>query len=298
MTKKSIKLSKADISFTVINYVILAFALVIVLYPLWFILIASISDPSLVTLGKITFLPKGITFLGYETVLEYSDVWLGFKNSIIYTVLFAIISTSLTVSSGYVLSRKDLVGRNFFTAMFMVCMFFNGGLIPTYLVVRRLGMIDTIWAVILPNCVWVYNMIIARTFFVTTIPAELYEASQLDGCSNFRFFFRIVIPLSTAIIAVIALFYTVAQWNAYFDAMIYIKTKDLYPLQIFLRNILLMNSVDSSVLGDSSSMDAKQNLADTLKYVLIIISSVPMFIVYPFVQKYFVQGVMIGAVKG
>lgn len=293
-----IRRSKADVTFTVINNTLLGLVLLIILYPLWFILIASISDPNLVNLGKVIFLPKGITSAGYEKVFEYKDVWMGFRNSLFYTVLFTVIATFLTVSSGYVISRKDLVGRKALTTFFMICMFFNGGMIPTYMVVRSLHMVDTIWAVIIPNCVWVYNMLIARTFFSTSIPDEMLEASQIDGCSNLRFFFTIVVPLSTAIIAVEVLFYAVAQWNSYMDALIYLKTKDLYPLQIHLRNILLMNSVDSTIIGDASAMDERQRLADMLKYVLIIVSSVPMFIVYPFVQKYFVKGVMIGAVKG
>lgn len=293
-----IRRSKADVTFTIVNNGLLGLVLIIILYPLWFILIASISDPNLVNLGKVIFLPKGITTAGYEKVFEYKDVWMGFRNSLFYTVLFTVIATFLTVSSGYVISRKDLVGRKLLTTFFMVCMFFNGGMIPTYMVVRSLHLVDTIWAVIIPNCVWVYNMLIARTFFATSIPDELLEASQIDGCSNLRFFFTIVVPLSTAIIAVEVLFYAVAQWNSYMDALIYLKTKDLYPLQIHLRNILLMNSVDSTIIGDASAMDERQRLADMLKYVLIIVSSVPMFIVYPFVQKYFVKGVMIGAVKG
>ncbi|MDL2232277.1 carbohydrate ABC transporter permease [Ruminococcaceae bacterium OttesenSCG-928-L11] len=296
--KSHINNSRADRVFNFFNYIVLALVLVGVLYPLWYILIASISDPNLVTLGKVTLYPKGVTFAGYKKVLEYRDVWIGFRNSIFYTVAFTALSTALTVSSGYVLSRKDLVGRKLLTGFFMVCMFFNGGLIPTYMVVRSLGMIDTVWAVIVPNCVWVYNMLIARTFFSTTLPDEMLEATQIDGCTNLRFFFRFAIPLSPSIIAVIALFYAVAQWNSFFDALVYLKTKDLYPLQIHLRNILLMNSVDSSVVGDAASMDERQRLADMLKYVLIIVSSTPMFILYPFVQKYFVKGVMIGAVKG
>ncbi len=299
-TKSSnkIAMSSADKAFNIGNTIILTVVLLLVLYPLWFILIASISDPNLVTLGKITFYPKDITFAGYERVFEYEDVWTGFRNSFFYTIGYAGIGTVLTVTAGYVLSRKDLVGRKFILSIFMVCMFFNGGLIPTYMVISDLNMIDTVWAVIIPNCVWVYNILIARTFFSTTIPDELLEASRLDGCSNIKFFAKIVVPLSPAIIAVIILFYAVAQWNSFFDAMIYLKDKDLFPLQVHLRNILLMNSVDGSMLGDASSMDERQRLADMLKYVLIIVSTTPMFIVYPFVQRFFVKGVMIGAVKG
>lgn len=298
MATNKIHHAKADTIFNALNYFLMGIILLIVLYPLWFILIASISDPNLVNLGKVTWWPKGFTTMGYEKVFEYKDVWMGFRNSFFYTVAFTLIATALTVSSGYVISRKDLIGRKALTTFFMICMFFNGGMIPTYMVVSNLKMIDTVWAVIIPNCVWVYNMLIARTFFVTSIPDELLEASQIDGCTNLRFFFTIVVPLSPAIIAVLVLFYAVAQWNSFFDALLYIKSKELYPLQIHLRNILLMNSVDSAVIGDAAAMDERQRLADMLKFVLIIISCVPMFVVYPFVQKYFVKGVMIGAVKG
>lgn len=297
--KKSnaVKLSRSDLIFNIINYIILSLTLLIVIYPIWFIVIASVSNPAMVTLGKVTFLPKGFTLEGYEKALEYRDIWIGFRNSIIYTILSTLIGTAITITAGYVISRKDLVGRKAFLFFFMLTMFFSGGLIPTYIVVDKLGLVNTIWSVFLPSCVSVYNMMIARTFFRTTIPDELLEAAQIDGCSNIRFFFTIVIPLSKAVIAVIILYYAVAEWNSFFNALIYLKKRELYPLQIHLRNILLLNSVDASMLSDASSAE-RQNVADMMKYVLIIVSCIPMFILYPFIQKYFVKGVMIGSVKG
>ncbi len=298
MKNSKVALSKSDIVFNIINYSLLTIILLMVIYPLWFVLIASVSDPNKVALGQALLFPSGFTMEGYRKALEYKDIWVGFKNSGIYTVLGAFISTAFTISAGYVMSRKDLVGKKIILLYIMIPMFFNGGLIPTYLVVREVGMIDTIWALIIPNAVWVYNLLICSTFFKTTIPDELLEACQIDGGNNMFFFFKIVIPLSQAIIAVMVLFYAVAQWNGFFDALIYLRKRELFPLQIHLRNILLMNSVDSSVMGDASTMDARQRLADMLKYVLIVVSCVPMFLLYPFVQKYFVTGVMIGAVKG
>lgn len=292
------KASRSDVIFNIFNYSILSLVLIAVLYPLWFIVIASISDPNLVTLGKVLFLPKGVTMEGYKRVFTYTQVWTGFQNSVKYTVLYTLISTYLTLIGGYFISRKDIFGHKIITALFMFTMFFGGGLIPTYLVVDRLNMVNTMWAVIIPGAVSVYNMIIARSFFQTSIPAELQEAASLDGCNNIRYFFSIVIPLSTTVIAVLALFHSVAQWNAYFDAMIYLSDQSKAPLQIVLRDILIMNTVDSSMVTDAASMDERQRISDMLKYVLIIISSLPMFMLYPFIQRYFVKGVMIGSVKG
>ena len=300
MAKHSTKIKKAraDLIFDCVNYFLLSLVLVAVIYPLWFVLIASFSDPSYVSTGKVLFWVKGFTLEGYQKALSYTDIWTGFRNSIFYTLAGATISTAFTCGVGYMLSRRDLVGRGFFTAFFMICMFFTGGLIPTYMVVRDVGLTNTIWALLVPNSVWVYNLFICRTFFKTTIPDELLEASQIDGCNNLRFFFSIVVPLSTATIAVQFLFYGVAQWNDYFQAMIYLRKTELYPLQIHLRNILIANTVDSSMTDDAETVDAKQRIADMLKYVLIIVSTVPMLVLYPFLQKYFVKGVMIGAVKG
>ncbi len=296
--KNKLKLSGSDLVFTIANYLILTVVLLAVLYPLWFILIASISNPDQVATGKVLLLPKGVNFDGYDRVFSYSQVWRGFANSLLYTALYVVISTYLTLTGGYFLSRKDVIGNRVMTGFFLFTMFFGGGLIPTYLIVDGLKMTDTMWALIIPGSVSVYNMIITRSFFLSSLPSELREAATIDGCGNLRFFFAIALPLSTTIIAVLALFHAVAQWNAYFDAMIYIRDKNKAPLQIVLRNILIMNTVDTGVVDDAASVDARQRIADLLKYVLIIVASVPMLLLYPFIQRYFVKGVMIGAVKG
>lgn len=298
MFKHFRRASRDDKVFIVINYLILTLVLAAVLYPLWFIVIASFSDPNQVTLGKVLFWPKGASLEGYKKVFEYEQVWTGFKNSVIYTTLYTIIATYLCLIGGYFLSRTDVIGHKFITMFFLFTMFFSGGMIPTYLVVDGLRMTNTMWAVIIPGAVSVYNMIITRSFFQTNIPGELLEAARIDGCSNIRFFYSIAVPLSTTIIAVLALFHAVAQWNAFFDAMIYLRDHRLNPLQIVLRDILIMNTVDSSMVIDAASMDERQRVADMLKYVLIIVATLPMFILYPFIQKYFVRGVMSGAVKG
>ena len=289
-----IRRSATDITFNTVNNILLGLVLIAILYPLWFILIASISDPNLVTLGKITFYPKGITLAGYKKVFEYKDVWTGFRNSFIYTVTFTIIATSLTVSSGYVISRKDLVGRKLLTTFFMICMFFNGGMIPTYLIIQKLGMLNKIWALVLPSAISTYNMIIMRTFFENTIPNELIEAAALDGCNDITTFFRIVLPLSGAVFAVMALFYGVAQWNSWFPALLYIRDRSLYPLQMILREVLIQSDI-GNMAGSTGDVEV---IGDGLKYATMVVSTLPIMCLYPFLQKYFVAGVTIGAVKG
>ena len=286
--------------FAVFNTIGLILLSIVFIVPVWHAAMGSISDPLKLSASTGLILgPLGEPTLGgYRLVMQNNSILSSYMNTLIYVVCATAFGTLLTILAAYVMSRKNLYFKSIIIFIVTFTMIFNGGLIPTYMVVSNLKMIDTVWAVIIPNCVWVYNMLIARTFFVTSIPDELLEASQIDGCTNLRFFFTIVVPLSPAIIAVLVLFYAVAQWNSFFDALLYIKSKDLYPLQIHLRNILLMNSVDSAVIGDAAAMDERQRLVDMLKFVLIIISCVPMFVVYPFVQKYFVKGVMIGAVKG
>lgn len=291
--------SREDKIFDFFNYLILTLFLLVVLYPLYFIVIASFSDPNQVNAGKVWLIPKDITLEGYERIFNDSNIWLGYRNTIFYTVMGTIINVVLTLTSAYALSRKDLYGRNFFMGMMVFTMMFGGGLIPRYLLIKDLGMLDTVWAMIIPNAVGVWNVIISRTFFQTTIPDELFEAATIDGCSNTRFFTRIVLPLSPALIAVMVLFYGVGHWNAFFDAMIYLKNSKLYPLQLILRDILIKNEMQSQMLmEDAETVAAQQRIAETIKYGVIIVASVPVMILYPFLQKYFVKGVMIGAIKG
>ena len=291
-----------DKVFKVFNYSFLTLAMVVVLYPLIYIISASISDPAAVNSGKMWLLPKDITFEGYRLIFQNSDIWRGYLNTIIYTLLGTSINLAVTLPAAYALSRQDFVGRNVFTGIFVLTMFFEGGLIPTYLVVKGLGLIDTIWAMVLPNAAAIWNIVIARVFFQSTVPRELEEASIIDGASNFQLFFKVVLPLSAPIIAVMALFYGVGHWNSYFDALIYLKDRDMYPLQMILREILVLQEMASQNSSMTQSMaevmHSKQQLAAIIKYGVMLVSALPIIIVYPFLQRFFVQGVMIGSLKG
>lgn len=297
--KKQTKIgrTRADVMFDVINYLVLTLAFLVVLYPLYFIVIASISDPASVYAGKVLWAPIRPTFEGYERIFSYKSLYIGYRNTIIYTMVGTTISATVTVLAAYALSRKDLMGRNMMMMGVMITMVFSGGLIPSYLLVRNLHLYNTMWALILPSIVSPWNLIVARTFFQQTIPDELLEAAELDGCSDAVFFFRIVLPLSHSIVAVMVLFYAVSMWNSYFPALIYLSSQSKYPLQLVLRNILIVNTLDDMV-NDVATQAAQQRLGDLIKYGLIILSSLPLLVLYPFLQKYFVQGVMIGAIKG
>lgn len=282
-----------------VNYILLALFSIVVLYPLIYVVSCSFSSGEALMSGRVKFLPVEPTLLSYKTVFKYDAIWTGYLNSIIYTFVGTIISIVLTLFAAYPLSRSDFRGGSILMKLFLFTMMFNGGLVPTYLLVRNLGMVDTIWAVVLPTAVNAYNIIVARTFFRQTISKELQEAAELDGCSDFKFFTKIAIPLSMPIIAVLCLWVAVALWNGYFNPLIYINSQEKYPLQLVLRRILLMSQVDFG----NSAVDPKvvmenQFLSQMLRYGTIIISSLPLMIIYPFVQKYFVKGVMIGSVKG
>ena len=282
-----------------INYVLLALLLVIDLYPIIYIISCSFSSGSALMAGRVRLLPIEFTFDSYKAVFKYQSIWSGYKNSVIYTIVGTLISIVFTLFAAYPLSRDDFRGQKLFTGLFLFTMMFSGGLIPTYLLVRNLKLIDTMWAIVLPGAVSAYNMIVARTFFKQTIPKELMEAAEMDGCSDFKFFSRIVIPLSTPIVAVLCLWVAVFLWNSYFNPMIYINSEDKYPLQLVLRRILLMSQVNlNSSSVDPQVIAKNQYLSEMLKYGTIIISTLPLMVIYPFVQKYFVKGVMIGSVKG
>jgi putative aldouronate transport system permease protein len=299
MAKKTKKIkSKEDKIFDIVNFIFLTLVCLAVLYPLYFIIIASISSPDMVYNGQVWLIPKGITFEGYKRIFSDPKIWIGYKNTIEYTVLGTAIQVSLTLMAAYALSRKDFYGKTFFMIMIIFTMFFNGGLIPTYLVVKQLGMLNTIWAMILPKAVAVWNLIVAKSFFESNIPNELLEAGKIDGCSNTKFFLKVVLPLSKPIIAVMVLFYAVGQWNSYFDALIYLNDESLYPLQLILRNILIQNQLSVKMLSDLDNLAAQQQVGEMIKYGIIIVGALPLLIVYPFVQKHFVKGVLIGGVKG
>ena len=282
-----------------VNYVLLTLLLVIVLYPIIYIVSCSFSSGDALMSAKVRFLPVEPTLESYETVFEYNSIWTGYMNSIIYTVSGTVLSIALTLLAAYPLSRDDFRGKKFFTILFVFTMMFNGGLIPTYLLVKNLNLTDTMWAVILPTAVSAYNMIVARTFFKQSIPKEMLEVAEIDGCTDFRFFWKIVLPLSAPIVAVLCLWVAVGLWNSYFNPMIYINSESKYPLQLVLRKILLMSQVDFTTASvDPEKLAKNQYLSEMLKYGTIVISSLPLMIIYPFVQKYFVKGVMIGSVKG
>lgn len=289
---------RADRIFNFINNTFLLVCFVIVLYPLVYIVASSFSSPQAVIAHKVWLFPVNFDTVSYKAVFANKDIASGYMNSIIYVALGTFTSVALSMLLAYPLSRKEFYGRKFVTKFIMVTMLFSGGLIPLYFVVKNIGMYNTRWAIVLPNAVNVWNVIIARTFLQETITNELYDAAQIDGCSDLRFFFEIVIPLSGAIIAVLALFYAVVLWNSYFDALVFLQDKKLYPLQIVLRNILIVNRTDPSMLSDVAAAARTQGLAETIKYALIVVASVPLLVLYPFVQKYFVKGVMIGSVKG
>lgn len=284
-------------------YVYLFIALLLVLYPLIYILSASVSNPHHVNSGEMWLFPKEWTLMGYEAIFANSQIWIGYKNTIIYTLLGTAVNLAVTLPCAYALSRKDFYGRNFLMNFLIIPMFISGGMIPSYLLMRNLGMLDTIWAMIIPGAASMYNIVVTRTFFETTIPRELEEAAIIDGCNDFTMFFKIILPLSLPIIAVMGLFYGVGHWNSFFGALIYLTDKAKYPLQMILREILVLQDLSSTgnQLVNSSMAElafSKQQLSEVIKYGVMIVSTLPIIIVYPFLQKYFVKGVMVGSLKG
>ena len=282
-----------------VNYFLLALFLIIVLYPFVYIISCSFSSGQALISGKVTLFPVDPTLDGYRAILEYRDIWTGFANSFLYTISGTLIGLVLTILAAYPLSRSSLVGRKPIMMLFLFTMLFNGGLVPNYMLILNLGLMNTIWAVILPMTLSAYNVIVARTFFISSIPNELHESAELDGCGEFRFLISIVLPLSKAIMAVLVLWIAIGIWNSYFNPMIYLNDKKKYPLQLILREILLMANVDFTKAAANPELYYKnQQLSEILRYGTIIISALPLMILYPFIHKYFVQGVMIGSVKG
>ena len=286
-----------DVVFDAILYCICTVLLLIILYPLWFIVIASFSDPSAVAGGHVWVWPVGFTLDGYDELLKQPKVWLGYRNTIAYTVVGTLIGLAVNIPAAYALSRKDLWGRKGLMGLYVFTMFFSGGLIPIFLTVQQAGLYNTFWVLVLPFSVSAYNIIVARTFFETSLPPDLWDAAQIDGCGNLHFFFTMALPLSKAVISVIALWTAVGQWNSYFNALIYIRDENLYPLQLIMRNILITNQ-NFAALGTGEAAMIAMRRANLVRYAMIIVATVPIMCVYPFIQKYFDQGVMIGAVKG
>lgn len=301
MDNRSIRDSGGDRWFTALNYVVLSLFLLSVLYPLLYVLSASFSNPNAIVQGRVWLWPVGFTLDGYQAVFNHKLIGIGFRNSLFYMVAGTVINVTLTILAAYPLSRKDLYGRNYFMFLFVFTTMFSGGLIPFYILVRNLGMLDTVWAMLLPGAIGVWNVVITRTYFQTSIPEEMLEAAQLDGSSDYTFVLKIVLPLSMPIIAVITLFYAVGHWNTYFNAFIFLKSQNLYPLQIVLREILIQNNINMEMLSnvvDVENAAKREGLSNLLKYSLIVVATAPLMVVYPFVQRHFVKGVMIGSLKG
>lgn len=291
------KKSKGDKIFDAVLIVISVVIMIIIAYPLYFVVIASVSQPEAVLGGKVSFLPVGFNLESYKMVLAERKVWIGYRNTLLYTVLGTSINLVLTTLAAFALSRKDMPLRTPLTFIISFTMLFGGGMIPVYMVVKGLHLTDTIWAMVIPNAIATYNLLVMKNYFQSSIPDELQEAAAIDGCSHFQTLRKVVLPLSTPIIAVIVLFYAVGHWNAFFNAVLYLRNQELNPLQIVLRDILLQNSLEA-VGGDMTGMYEKVMRGETMKYALIIAASAPVIMLYPFVQKYFVKGIMVGAVKG
>lgn len=297
---RPIKQPRSDNILNAVMVVLLVLFALSVLYPLIYIVSASLSDPYAVNSGEVWLWPVGLNFEAYDAILNYPQIVRGFLNSVMYATGTTLLACFLTLTGGYALSRRDVPGRGIVMILLVITMMFSGGMIPTYLLIRDLGLLNTPWVMILPGAVSAWNLIITRTYFQVSIPDELLETSRIDGASDFRFFAQVVLPLSKPIIAVNALLFAVGSWNSYFNALIYLTDQDLYPLQLVMRGILLQNTFDpSQMTGVSPDEIAKmQLLADKLKYALIIVASIPPLVAYPFVQKHFVKGMMIGSLKG
>ena len=286
-----------DRLFYAVCYLITALFMLAVLYPLVYILSASFSSADAITSGRMWLFPVDFSLVGYRYILKYDAIWLGYRNTLFYTFAGTLINVAMTITCAYGLSRRGMRGRRFFTMLFTFTMIFSGGMIPNYLLMKDLKILNTVWCMLLPGAISAYNLIVAKTFIENSIPGDLLEAARIDGCSDVRFFFSIVLPLSKAILAVLLLMYAAAHWNAYFNAFLYLTDKKLYPLQIFLRQILVQSNMSADML-DPEAMAQMQTLQQILKYAVIVVSTAPMLCLYPFVQKYFRQGVMIGSIKG
>ena len=293
-----IKDSREDRAFYLIVNLLMALILIVVLYPLIYVVSSSFSDGHAVRNGKVLLWPVGLSLDGYRMVFQFDTVISGYLNSFKYMIVGTLINVAMTMLCAYPLARRTLPFRNAFMFLFTFTMYFGGGLIPTYLMVRSLGMLNSMWALVIPGAISVYNMIITRTFIQNSIPHEMLEASQIDGCNDAQFFFRMVLPLSKAILAVITLYYAVAHWNGWFDAFIYLSDRDMYPLQLILRDILIVSNIDTTAIDDPDLIERMEYTRDLVKYALIVVASVPMMMLYPFVQKYFIKGVMVGSLKG
>jgi putative aldouronate transport system permease protein len=298
MYKHAFRISHEDRRFYRLTFLVVTLFFLIVLYPLIYVVSSSLSSGPAVLAGKVILFPVDFSLEGYKLIMQYKEVFQSFKNTVIYSSVGTVINIVLTMIAAYALARKTLPFRRAIMLMFTFTMFFNGGLIPNYLLIKYLGLNNTMWALILPGCISAYNMILARTYIMSTIPDEMLEAAQIDGCSDIRYFISIVIPFSKAIIAVLCVYYFVGHWNSWFSAFIYLFDREKYPLQLVLREILVANTFDATQNMDPELRAKMQGVADIMKYGLIVISSLPIMVLYPFAQRFFVEGIMIGSVKG
>lgn len=292
------QMSTGDRVFTIVNYSLLMLVLIIELYPLVYVVAASFSDPQAVVSGKVFLFPVNPTLKGYAAVFKNKKILTGFSNSIFYLIVGTVLNLVMTMLCAYPLSRKEFRARGFLSMFFVFTMYFSGGMVPAYILVNKLGMINTRWSMIIPMAMSTYNMIICRTYIVNSIPDELYEASQMDGCTPFRYMLSVVVPLSKPILAVLTLYYGVVRWNDYFNAMLYLYKDNLQPLTIVMKEILIMSQVDMTQVTDASAVSKLQGMSELLKYSTIVVASLPVMLLYPLIQKHLVKGVMIGAVKG
>src|SRR5690625_1257320 len=288
----------SDKTFDILNKIFITILIIIIVYPLIFVVSASISDQLAVASGRMWLWPVDITFEGYKRIFSNSSIWMGYRNTILYTIVGTLIHLFVLLPCAYALSRGEIMGRKFILWVILFTMLFNGGLIPTYLIVQSLGMLDTMWAIVIPNVVGAWSIFVARSFFQQNIPDQMVEAAKIDGASDFYTFIRIILPLSLPIIAVMALFHAVGLWNQYFNALIYLSDREKYPLQLILREILVVNQLDlGSGSSDPESIVEQVKTAGLIKYAVIIVSSLPLLIAYPFLQRFFVKGILIGSIK-
>ncbi|MBQ4451909.1 MAG: carbohydrate ABC transporter permease [Clostridia bacterium] len=293
------KLTASDIVFNIIVYAILIFALVAVAYPLINVVSASFSSAAAVSAGQVVLLPVKPSLIAYKMVIGYKNIWIGYKNSLAYMVVGTVMALIMNVMAAFPLSRKEFVGRHVVTLILAITMYVHGGLVPTYLIISSLGLLDTFWVMVIPGATSVWHIIMIRTYFQNSIPDELYEASQLDGCSDFNYMIKVLLPLSGPIVAVIALYTAVGIWNSYFNALIYLTKQELYPLQLFLRNILTLGkNINIDEVENIEEIQDMIGLSNLMKYAVIVVASVPVMVIYPFVQRFFVKGVVVGSIKG
>lgn len=288
---------KGDMAFDIVNHILIFLIFVIVAYPIIYVVSASFSSPNAIMAGKVKLLPVNPGLEGYKVLLKYSKVITGFYNSVIYTLFGTLISMFLTVCAAYPLSRPDFKIRGKILLLFAFTMWFSGGIIPTYMIVQKLHILDTRWAILLPTAISFYNLTIVRTYFINSIPKELNEAARIDGCDDFRYLVRIALPLAVPVLAVVGMYYAVGQWNSYFNAFLYLQSQELFPLQIVLRDILILNTANDAI-GDMELASQREYMAELLKYSLIVVSSLPVIIIYLAVQKHLIKGIMVGAIKG